>query len=787
MNKFKLSKIYLENYKLFEKREIEFDKANLIVLDGPNGYGKTSVFEAIEYLLTGNIKRAEQCPEVSGKLGYDTHFLAKDKDKKVIISGELWSDNDFLKIERSIDVQNISGLQNNPKNLKNITQTKIWFNNEIEYDGSAKEADAIINEHFGGNLIEYYDNFYYISQEDRLKFLMSPESKRMEQINSLFSIDDEMREYAHITIFRNKLSKKITKLKKDNKDQRKKYEDYKKEMADKKQGNKEYKDIFKKCEKKPYWNESIVKIKEKEKLQEILVELKNAAMLSRNKEMFAVNLDNSQFESYTNDTELLEKLLIYSTLNTDLENEQQIFNRFEKLIELPTKEESEEVDVEKIKYGELKASLGIDVDIESIIQLQDEILKARKNQNTYNKSLERLQNARENLSKSLLQWKSDGGTDIGETICPYCGTDFKVRQQYEDAVAEAKKTLEECNDIETEKIKEYLVDLQKEFDEKFNGAIKEFLNRYSYMKNEMVKEILKNTSAFQLRYFKFREFLKKQQIDLEKFKLSLVDEKSWESEVYRFVEMVKNNYIKALSEEYLMAQKEYDFWGIYASVFNRDINSIDYISPEDEKEKRLYLEEQYQLQEYEKIKQMEEALFKSEKVVDNLEDLKGKVESVLTIYKEKIGEYQKRVIGEIQIPFYIYAGRVLQYYQGGLGIFIKCDTKDEKLESIRLLSSKQSDHDVLYTLSSGQLTGIIIAFTLTLNRIYGEDNFSCILIDDPVQTMDDLNIASLVELLRNEFKEYQLIISTHEEDFSRFIRYKYKMCNMRVKRYSLNE
>lgn len=787
MNKFKLSKIYLENYKLFEKREIEFDKANLVVLDGPNGYGKTSVFEAVEYLLTGNIKRAEQCPEVSGKLGYDTHFLAKDKNKKVIISGELWSDNDFLKIERCIDVQNISGLGNNPKNLKNITQTKIWFNNEIEYDGSAKEADAIINAHFGRNLIEYYDNFYYVSQEDRLKFLMAPESKRMEQINSLFNIDDEMREYTQITTFRNKLSKKITKLKKENKDQRKKYEDYKKEMVDKKLGNNEYKDIFKKCEKKPYWNEPIVKIKEKEKLEEILCELKNAAMLSRNKEMFAVNLDNSQFESYTNDAEFLKKLLICNTLNTDLENEQRIFNRFEKLIKLPTKEECEEIDVEKIKYGELKASLEIDVDIESIIQLQDEISKARKNQNTYNKSLERLQNARENLRKSSLQWKNDGGTDIGETICPYCGTDFKIKQRYDDAVAEAKITLEECNDIETEKIKGYLVDLQKEFDEKFSTAIKEFLSQHSYMNNEIVKEILKDTSAFQPKYFKFRDFLKKQQIDLGKFRLTLKDENSWESEVYRFGELVKNNYIKPLSEEYLIIQKEYDFLGIYVSIFNRDINSIDYISVEDEKEKRLYLEEQYQLQEYEKIKQMEDTLLKSEKVVDNLDDLKRKVESVLKIYKEKIGEYQKQIIGEIQIPFYIYTGRVLQYYQGGLGIFIKCDTKDEKLETIRLLSSTQSDHDVLYTLSSGQLTGIIIALVLTLNRIYGEDNFSCILIDDPVQTMDDLNIASLVELLRNEFKEYQLIISTHEEDFSRFIRYKYKICNMRVKRYSLNE
>lgn len=38
-----------------------------------------------------------------------------------------------------------------------------------------------------------------------------------------------------------------------------------------------------------------------------------------------------------------------------------------------------------------------------------------------------------------------------------------------------------------------------------------------------------------------------------------------------------------------------------------------------------------------------------------------------------------------------------------------------------------------------------------------------LLIDDPLQTMDDLNISSFIELLRNDFKDKQIILSTHEE------------------------
>ena len=51
----------MNNYKLFDNKNIEFKSADLIVLDGPNGYGKTSIFEAIEYILTGNITSFISC------------------------------------------------------------------------------------------------------------------------------------------------------------------------------------------------------------------------------------------------------------------------------------------------------------------------------------------------------------------------------------------------------------------------------------------------------------------------------------------------------------------------------------------------------------------------------------------------------------------------------------------------------------------------------------------------------------------------------------------------------
>lgn len=72
-----IKRIYLENYKLFTSKSIEFEEY-LSVFDGPNGYGKTSIFDAIELLITGSIRRIKDS-SILGTIGYSTNFLAKEK------------------------------------------------------------------------------------------------------------------------------------------------------------------------------------------------------------------------------------------------------------------------------------------------------------------------------------------------------------------------------------------------------------------------------------------------------------------------------------------------------------------------------------------------------------------------------------------------------------------------------------------------------------------------------------------------------------------------------------
>ena len=82
-----INKIFLDNYKLFENFTLDL-KNGLNIFDGPNGYGKTSLFDAIEFLITGDIKRVTTCEVLDGKCKYQKVFFAKDYKKDVIIKAE---------------------------------------------------------------------------------------------------------------------------------------------------------------------------------------------------------------------------------------------------------------------------------------------------------------------------------------------------------------------------------------------------------------------------------------------------------------------------------------------------------------------------------------------------------------------------------------------------------------------------------------------------------------------------------------------------------------------------
>ncbi|EPF6162425.1 AAA family ATPase, partial [Citrobacter sedlakii] len=98
MKNWKLSKLRINNFKAFDKVEFDFESSSLLTLEGPNGYGKTSVYDALELLFTGKIKRIVQLCETimpGGIKNYsDNLFWNKTNGEDDIeISVEMSNDN----------------------------------------------------------------------------------------------------------------------------------------------------------------------------------------------------------------------------------------------------------------------------------------------------------------------------------------------------------------------------------------------------------------------------------------------------------------------------------------------------------------------------------------------------------------------------------------------------------------------------------------------------------------------------------------------------------------------
>lgn len=188
------------------------------------------------------------------------------------------------------------------------------------------------------------------------------------------------------------------------------------------------------------------------------------------------------------------------------------------------------------------------------------------------------------------------------------------------------------------------------------------------------------------------------------------------------------------------------------------------------KKKFQYLEKVVWEKENTEIKkEMKDLIVRKEK----MKNIRQQLNELSKIYDKSVDDYKNITLKQLRVPLLIYTGKILQDYQNGLGVFV---SKDE----MRFVSNGDAKHDILNTFSSGQLSGFVLAFLFAMNKQYikaSSDDIGFILIDDPVQTMDDINISSLIEVLRNDFSDKQIILSTNEMDKENYILYKFYKYN----------
>lgn len=753
-----IKRIYLENYKLFTLKELTFSN-NLCVFDGPNGYGKTSIFDAIEFLITGSISRIQESEVIAANLSYSKNCLANDADKDIRIKAEFKdnvSDRNLV-IALCIPASTGAGKQNNPKSIEQQTQSYILPTYDIPseiWNEHLVSADAITSkrkEFFGEQNIALFKLLHYIHQEDRLAYFKKSESERGKTITDLFGIEHEVSKLKKLNDAQLQLSKKLKNLK----DQIKGIESEIKSLPQSTNNLIDYESLTNGTA--PWDNEHLgfQGPQSKTLFEQFKRQINDTIAFVNNKQWYFISVAICQFEKIESSKRkaAIRGWFLKQSSDTaldDIRKHSEILDYLTEQSELLSNDQFNNVDWKKIC-----ATLDLEDSLETIVGYVDDLKRAQQNQTNLGRLATSFYQAREALAK-----KKKSIDSLNDGMCPYCGYHWDSDELLQEQFIAAKPILENLLGGGNEMFDQALEHCRKYYADVFKERIEA---RIAYITNDQGVQLLaafKDFKDFKLSVENCEPILKHLQTSEDTINFDIANIDLIESAIAEIKESIPSNY-DALAIEH-------GFDKIYKEYFSNDI-CLDSITVEKLKNKAKYVENQY----YASFDQVRQKLDLMKQQCNKLEPLQTQMKTYHAALKKSIDSYQKLVIKQIEIPFFLYCSRLLQSYQGGQGVLI--DSKDSKIR----FTAPGGEHDILYTMSSGQLSAVLLAFSLVLNKIYSGNNFKTLFIDDPIQCMDDINMISFVELLRREFADSQIVLSTHEDTFANYIKYKFSKYNIR--------
>lgn len=756
MNKYKISSLYIKNFKCITESEFNFDSNNLVVYDGPNGYGKTTCFEAIE-ILFAETPRKVRTPFLNRNYAFKNSPIHKENSLEIEISITL-EDNigDQIKIKRIFPPANNSFSRDN--NIGKIFYSSIFYinNEQTEYNDLEQILDF-------KNIYTLFNLLNYVEQDENTYFLKENPKDRYATLESLLGGEEERQLLVKLNRLKSQINSKKTFYNSEIEQLQKNNLTTISENASEITFNRLIK------AKGLNWDKEEIKNTDSDIQQQYLIELDKVNYLILHKESIE-NVINNQKISFFLNTDSIDIFIKYHwgvtnfeiikaeynrrvAIDTTVQRNSNILGLIEKLdyIKLNNEKETEFI-FQKNGLGEYLASYKASLNT---------ILLMEENLSIENRILSELKEKREQMLQINSQHRSI--IQIKDSECPTCGydwgTDEELIRHIEETELKIFKSYLNSNN-EYERIK-------KQFSETVLNTIKISLiaeNQNLVMeRNELIEfSFYSQILDYRSRENQFKEFL-----DLfnESVQIGILNEVNHRS--IDNLPTVKEKTIRLINDNRPVIDSNLDQTSIkndFDYYFEGDLEELSLISPNSIEEKHKYIQWQF----YNSIS--DNITLRREKI-SKLESAFSKIDGIYKKVELQIKEYTNRIVEKIKIPFHIYTGKILQNHSLGSGLNIEFDMDRQKQLYI---TPCYNDQEVAFTLSSGQLSATVISLMLVLNKVFNQSRFGTIFIDDPLQTLDEINAHSLVELLKYNFSDQQIVLSTHEDKYSRFIRYKFE-------------
>ncbi|MEH6498180.1 MAG: AAA family ATPase [Pseudoalteromonas distincta] len=761
--KLNIKKLSLENFKAFKSHEFEITSKNLVVLDGPNGFGKTTFFDAVELVLTGDITRyisleADTIDKRSMVQGSPLTYDLALAGENVSITAEIETDEGVFHLKRSarkVDLDQGKGLGLKLFKLYTLSRSGEWT--EI------LQEKQFLEELLGAGYQRNFKLFHYVEQEDNTAVLKSKGSTKQQKIDHLFDVGDYRTRIEKIEKIKGLIAKlKSTAKKEDLQYRRQEIERLRQSVS---ADTVDTADVaFERLIKITQQPWDIAKIEAKPSIISNWLSQEGALNGLKRFRHGASNFFNSRYNAAVDKALKPKREAVESLLRFGV-----------RMDEIATyREDVRHYDFSLLLFGSLDAGFpaslngGFEFDPElfnsfnfgmdyhrfssAVASLKSAAASAGLVELAYNE----LQSSRE----AFITKFSNEHINHMASDCPACGHDWETRENLLRQLELHRVTLEALVEENSKTLKASI----DEFKQQIITPILTVLNEHIATQRNSVayKKKIVDLSEEQVSY------LKRLSLSYASFGIDLNE---FYSASFSLDEVLK---IKELDDAVALLYRPVDFDAIgedfpdiFEQMFLSDEKSVLEIEIDAIDRKLHYIKLAYMRNSFADIKEKELSLIQADETYRKAIYLIKAMDKLVSIYNENLNAYVVSIAKGIEVLFHIYSGRLLQNFQSGLGIFIETDGKN-----LSFREHPKKLHDAIFSMSSGQLSSLVLSFTLALNKRYAKN--SIMLIDDPVQSLDDINVAGFIDLLRNEFSERQVILSTHEDEISSYMQYKFK-------------